>query len=180
MMKLYRCRICGETYLGTEAPSHCPFCGAHRESMVDPATYPADINDIDLTEVERNDVMEAIELERSNARFYLAMAGRDGNATLSSAYKRLAKVEAEHCSLFCKLARVRKPLDLLEPSEADPDWCVNIADSLAREKRAQAFYALVVSRATNERIREVFTAVSAVEADHIELDGLTARMAGCE
>jgi len=29
-MKMYRCRICGETYLGAEAPSHCPFCGAHR------------------------------------------------------------------------------------------------------------------------------------------------------
>ena len=27
-MKLHRCRICGETYLGVERPSHCPFCGA--------------------------------------------------------------------------------------------------------------------------------------------------------
>jgi len=179
-MKLYRCRICGETYLGTEAPGHCPFCGAHREFMIDPADYPADINQVDLTEVERNDVMEAIELERSNARFYLAMSHKEGNEALSSAYKRLSKVEAEHCSLFCKLAGVRRPLDLLEQSDAEDDWCVNIASSLSREQRASAFYALVVSRATNERIREVFAAVSTVEADHIELDALTARMAGCE
>jgi len=179
-MKMHRCRICGETFLGTEAPSHCPFCGAHREFFVDTAEYPEDINHVDLTEVERNDVMEAIELERSNTRFYLAMAQQQDDLKLASAYKRLSKVEAEHCSLFCKLAGVRKPLDLLEPGDAPADWCANIAESRERETRASAFYAKVVSRATNERVREIFAAVSAVEADHIELDGVASAMAGCE
>ncbi|MRR13422.1 ferritin, partial [bacterium] len=32
-LKMYRCRICGETYLGYEAPANCPFCGAHVEFM---------------------------------------------------------------------------------------------------------------------------------------------------
>lgn len=178
-MKMYRCRICGETYLGTEPTSHCPFCGAHRELLVDTLEYPEDINAVDLTEIERNDVMEAIELERSNTRFYLAMAGHRENAKLSSAYKRLAKIEAEHCSVFCKLARVPKPADLMEPSEASGDWCADIEDSLAREQRASRFYAQVVERATNERIREVFAAVSAIEADHIELDNLAKTVADC-
>lgn len=179
-MKMHRCRICGETFLGTEAPSHCPFCGAHRELFVDTASYPEDINAVDLTEVERNDVMEAIELERSNTRFYLAMSQQHDDPKLASAYKRLAKIEAEHCSLFCKLGGVRKPLDLLEPGDAPADWCANIAESREREMRASAFYAKVVTRATNERVREIFSAVSAVEADHIELDALAATMATCE
>ncbi|MDO8987731.1 MAG: ferritin [Coriobacteriia bacterium] len=179
MMKMYRCRICGETFLGSEAPSHCPFCGAHRELFVDTSEYPEDINAVDLTEVERNDLMEAIELELSNTRFYLAMAAYRDDLKLASAYKRLAKIEAEHCSIFCKLASVGKPADLMVPSDAPDDWCANIAESKLRETRASAFYGQVVARATNERIREVFAAVSAIEADHMLLDDLAAEMANC-
>lgn len=178
-MKMYRCRICGETYLGSERPSHCPFCGAHADLIVDTMDYPEDINDADLTEVERGDVMDAIELERANTRFYLGMAGHRDNLKLSSAYKRLAKIEAEHCSVFCKLAKVSKPADLLEPAEASDDWCANIDESLAREQKASKFYAEVSGRATNERIKEVFAAVSAIEADHIEFDGVAKGAAGC-
>lgn len=178
-MKMYRCRICGETYLGSEPPSHCPFCGAHAHLIVDTLDYPEDVNEVDLTEVERNDVLQAIELERANTRFYLAMAAHRDNLKLSSAYKRLAKVEAEHCSVFCKLAGVAKPADLMEPDAASDDWCANIDESLAREQRASRFYAQAGERATNERIREVFAAVSEIEVDHIDLDNLAKEIAGC-
>jgi len=179
-MKMYRCRICGETYLGTQAPSHCPFCGAHEEHIVDTREYPEDINDVDLTEVERADVLEAIQLERGNARFYFGMGRHKADdPKLASAYRRLAKVEAEHAELFCKLAGVPEPDDLTDPEDVSADWCANIEESIAREQRASRFYAEVVQRATNERIKEVFAAVSDVEADHIELDGEAKALAGC-
>jgi rubrerythrin len=169
---MYRCRICGETYLGGEAPSHCPFCGAHRELIVDTADYPEDINAVQLTEVERNDVETAIELERSNTRFYLAMAQRRDNLKLANAYKRLAAIEAEHCSLFCKLAGQPKPADLREPGDELGFWEADIDESARRERRASDLYAEFATRATSERLVEVWTAVSAIEADHIELDAL--------
>ena len=97
---MIRCRICGEVYLGSETPSHCPFCGAHSEHLVASEEYPADINDVRLTVVERADLESAIELERSNTRFYLGMAKHKEDDVLSSAYKRLSKIEAEHCELF--------------------------------------------------------------------------------
>lgn len=178
-MKMYRCRICGETYLGSDKPSHCPFCGAHAHLMVDTVDFPEDINDIDITELERNDIMQAIELERANTRFYLTMAAHRDNLKLSSAYKRLAKIEAEHCSVFCKLAGLPKPADLMDPDIASDDWCANIDESLVREQRASRFYAEVVTRATNDRIKEVFVAVSEIEADHIDLDNLAKEVAGC-
>ncbi len=178
-MKMYRCRICGETYLGAEAPSHCPFCGAHSELIVDTSEYPEDINAVQLTEVERDDLLAAVDLERGNSRFYSAMAQHRDNPKLASAYKRLAKIEAEHCSVFCKLLGQKKPGDLLEPSEASDDWCANIEDSIAREQRASRFYAEVSARATNDRIKEVFAAVSDVEKDHIELDNVAKGVAGC-
>lgn len=171
-LSMYRCRICGETYLGYDAPANCPFCGAHVESMQPTSKYPAGINEVQLTETERADLEASIELERANTRFYLGMAERKDNDTLRSAYKRLARVEAEHCGLFCKLAGVPKPADLAEPGETTGSWLSDIDESLARENRASALYATFSGRATSERLREVWDAVSAVEADHITLDEL--------
>ena len=171
-MKMYRCRICGETYLGSEVPSQCPFCGAHREYFVDAAEYPRDINDVQLTEVERADLETAVELERGNTRFYLGMSGHKDNDALSSAYKRLSRVESEHCSLFCKLLKRAKPEDIATPAETTGSWMGDIEESMRREQKASALYAEFMGRATSERVREVFEAVSAVEADHIELDGV--------
>ncbi|HEX9093090.1 MAG TPA: hypothetical protein VF902_03825 [Coriobacteriia bacterium] len=174
-MKLYRCRICGETYLGYDTPSNCPFCGAHAEYFVMTEDFPEEVNDIQLTEVERADLDSSIEIETSNTRFYLAMAARKDNKKLASAYKRLAKIEAEHCSVFCKLARVPKPADLLEPGEELGDWASDIDESFRRETRATALYAEFAGRATSPRLLEIWSAVSDVEADHIELDGIAKR-----
>jgi rubrerythrin len=171
-MRIYRCRICGETYLGSAAPAMCPFCGAHSEFMIDPAGYPADINDLQLTEIERADLETAIDLELGNARFYLAMSRRDDNVSLASAYKRLAAIETEHCSLFCKIARVPKPADLREPGDELGSWDADIDESARRERRASALYAEFAARATSQRLQEVWAAVSAIEADHIELDAV--------
>jgi rubrerythrin len=171
-MKIYRCRICGETYLGSEAPAMCPFCGAHAELLIDTRDYPDDINDIQPTEVERADLETSIDLELSNTRFYLGMAQRTDNAKLASAYKRLASIESEHCSLFCKLAKVPKPADLREPGDECGNWAADIDESLRRETRASSLYGEFAARATSPRLIEVWKAVSLVEADHIVLDGV--------
>ncbi len=171
-LKMYRCRICGETHLGYENPGTCPFCGAHAEFLGAPEEFDPSVNAIELTEVERADLEASIELEHANTRFYLGMAERKDNDTLRSAYKRLAKVEAEHCSVFCKLAKVAKPADLMAPGETTGSWATDIAESLVRENRASALYAGFATRATNERLREVWNAISDVEADHITLDDL--------
>jgi rubrerythrin len=178
-MKMIRCRICGETYLGTESPTRCPFCGAAELYMVEPDGFSASENVVQLTEIERNDLETAIELERSNTRFYLAMAALAGDEPLASAYKRLSRIEAEHCSLFCKLLGAQKPDDLGTPEGNPAGWCDAIAESAERETRAAGFYAEAAGRATNERIREVLTAVSAVERDHLAFDALAASRAGC-
>lgn len=174
-LKMYRCRICGETYLGYEAPPNCPFCGAAIASLGDTADYSPDINAVFPTETERTDLETSIELERANTRFYLGMAERKDNDTLRSAYKRLARVEAEHCSVFCKLAGVAKPGDLTEPGNTTGAWLTDIEESLRRENRATALYAAFAARATNERLREVWSVIAAVETDHITLDELAKR-----
>jgi len=31
MVRLWRCEICGDPYIGDEAPANCPFCGAKKK-----------------------------------------------------------------------------------------------------------------------------------------------------
>jgi rubrerythrin len=178
-MKMYRCRICGETHLGTVAPTRCPFCGAHDTHIVEGDGFDSAENAVQLTEIERADIERAIEIERSNARFYSAMVGLEGDENLSSAYKRLSRIEAEHCSVFSKLIGSAKPGDLDVPEGETGQWCDAIEESASRERTAARFYAEVAARATNRRVIEVFDALSAIEADHLEFDELAARRAEC-
>lgn len=171
-LRIFRCRICGEVYLGYEAPENCPFCGAHVEFLEAPERYGPDLDTVQVTETERVDLESSIGLETANCRFYLGMAARKDNDTLRATYKRLAKVEAEHCELFCRLAGVDEPADLMTPGETTGSWATDIEESLARENRASALYAVFAERATNDRLREVWSAISAVESDHITLDEL--------
>jgi rubrerythrin len=58
----------------------------------------------------------------------------------------------------------------MEPGETSGDWKTDIEESLGREQRASDLYNQFMARATSERLKEVWGAVSAVETDHIELD----------
>jgi rubrerythrin len=179
-VNFFRCRICGETYLGTKPPSRCPFCGVTEDFFVLTTDYHENGEALILSETETADVLHAIDLERGNARFYRALGGHVDNPKLASGFKRLANIEAEHCSIFCKLAGCPKPVDLLEPSDEHGTWCDGVNESLARELRASNFYAEVAGRARDPRVCEVFLAIGAVERDHIELDGIAAQIASCD
>ena len=74
--------------------------------------------------------------------------------------------------MFCKLAGTPKPADLTEPGETSGDWATDIAESLDRERRASALYAEFATSAVTPRLAEVWAAVSDVERDHIDFDGL--------
>ena len=34
-IRVFRCRICGDPYIGSEAPKQCPFCGAEQRYFVE-------------------------------------------------------------------------------------------------------------------------------------------------
>lgn len=176
-MRMIRCRICGETYLGTDAPSRCPFCGAARHLMVEADHFDERDNIVQLTEAERVDLETAIGLERDNARFYAAVARIEGDRALASAFKRLSAIEAEHCSVFSKLAGEPKPDDLRDPSDAPSTFAEAVAESSERECRARTQYLEAAQRATNRRIQEVFSAIADVENDHLAFDEMAAARA---
>lgn len=168
-MKLFRCRICGDPYLGSAAPSFCPFCGAPEKYMV-PAEEYQDRNLIpDLSLRSRANLEKALALEVSNAGFYFCASACSPEPVSQALFKALAKAEAEHATLICKLLGVPKPEIKPDDKACQKDPRANFAASHEREKRAVAFYSQAAAEALEDRVREVFTALTEIESYHIAL-----------
>ncbi|HPE06313.1 MAG TPA: hypothetical protein PLW50_01175, partial [Smithellaceae bacterium] len=69
MVKLYRCIICGDAYIGASPPANCPFCGAHMEYIVEAKEVVVNF-DVPLSAKDRANAEHALNVEISNATFY--------------------------------------------------------------------------------------------------------------
>lgn len=170
-MKVFKCRICKEGYLGDAPPTHCPFCGAHQQYIVDAAGFY--IPDYSLTEISRHNLHKSLELERYNAEFYFCAADQADNMHDATMFKRLAKIESEHADVITKELKIqsieiRRDLDICSIQNI-----YNLEKSYTLEMLAINHYYEYLSMATEERIIEVFTALVEIENDHLSLtDGM--------
>lgn len=172
MMKVFRCRICGDPYVGYEKPSNCPFCGAHAEFIVDAEEWRDENTGVELGEVSRKNLEKALALEMSNSAFYRCAAEHAIDPTCAAMFKALSKIEAEHATVISKLLSIPKP----DISKVDVH-CMrsdvsNIEESSAREQEASEFYARAAEEAQESRVREVFKALVEIEQDHLKLDAV--------
>jgi rubrerythrin len=169
-MKLWRCVICGDPYLGEEKPKNCPFCGAHERYLVTQEDFEDRTGKVpDLTEVSEKNLEAALQLEVGNAEFYACASRKANTDEMKNLFKALSKVESEHASVICKALGIKKPpidMDTDECSTKDTD---NLKESHAREDRAIHRYAEFLSQATEPRVVEIFSAFIAVESDHLAL-----------
>jgi len=170
-MKFYRCLICGDPYMGKEKPSNCPFCGASEEYLVDAADWIDENESLgELSDVSRKNLEEALQLEVNNAPFYRDAMARTKNIELQGIFKNLAKIEAEHASTIKKILKVELPLPDADKEVATDDDRENIEAAHEREVSATAFYAKSATEAVEERVKKVFTALTSIESDHIDLE----------
>ena len=103
-VNVFRSRICGDPYIGTEAPSRCPFCGAKTNYFIEAAKWDTSEFEVDLSEKTRLNLEAALELEINNAGFYecaLNKAKAQGDEYYIAKFKALKKIEAEHASAIC-------------------------------------------------------------------------------
>ena len=169
-MKLWRCKICGDPYLGEEKPRNCPFCGAQERHLVSQEDYEDRTGLVpDLTEVSKKNLEAALQLEIGNTEFYACASRNAETDETKNLFKALKKVESEHADLLCKALGIKKP-----PINEDLDECQakdidNLNESHMREDRAIHKYAEFLSQATEPRVIEVFSAIIAVESDHLSL-----------
>jgi rubrerythrin len=168
-LKLFRCRICGDPYLGSEPPSFCPFCGAPQRYLQPAAEY-VDRNDVpNLSARSRANLEKALDLEVRNAAFYMCASNCAPDPLDKAMFKALWRTEAEHASLICKLLKVAKPEIKPDTQACLKDPKANFAAAQEHEQSAVAFYSQSASEATEDRIKEVFTALTEVETYHIAL-----------
>ena len=167
-MKVFICRICGEVYLGESIPPSCPFCGVMNKFLVLGHVWKDENIGVELTEVSKKNLEEALVIELSNTAFYKCIAKSSDNTEIAKTFKSLSKVEKEHAEVFTKLLGINL-VETVESCEAsDPiEW---IKESTEREDRAVKFYAKAVAEATEPRVKEVFQAIMQVEQTHQELD----------
>jgi rubrerythrin len=166
MVKLWRCEICGDPYIGEEPPANCPFCGAHRKYIKE--AKEARVNfDVQLSEKDKANSEHALQVEISNAAFYFCAAEKTEDEEGKLLFKALGKIEAEHASVWKKILKldsIPKGDDTCHTSNKE-----NLEESHTRETRAIEFYRKAAAESENERVRQIFEAFVEVETDHLQL-----------
>jgi rubrerythrin len=169
-ISVLRCRICHEPYIGVEAPSRCPFCGAPKRYFImaskwDWGPYNIQIGDISKTNLER-----ALKLELDNTAFYrcaMKVAQKTGDDYGYAKFKALMKVEKEHAEAICKALRIPEPeYDDIGCSDS---FLENTKEGWEREDRAIKAYAKFSEEAPEPLLKEFFSVLVEIEKDHLEL-----------
>ncbi len=167
--KLWRCKICGDPYIGVAPPNRCPFCGAYEKFMVEAKDWKETF-DVELNEKDKANAEKALEVEISNAQFYLCATEKTDDEEGKQLFKALAKVETEHAAVWRKILKLGKE-SITKSDECSSANMNNLKESHAREERAIEFYKQAAKDSENERVRQIFAAFVQVETDHLNLSG---------
>ena len=169
-LKVYRCRICGDPYIGLEAPTQCPFCGAPQRFFVEARDWNPDEFNVTLSEISKKNLKAALKLELDNTAFYDCAknaADKAGDHYSLAKFKALMKVEREHASAISKFLKISRPE--LEKQACNADSKANSKEGWQREDRAIKAYAKFKDEATEPRLKEFFGALVEIETDHLDL-----------
>ena len=166
MVKLWRCEICGDPYVGDEPPSNCPFCGAHRKYIKEAKAAQVSF-DVNLNAEDKANAEHALQVEVSNSSFYFCAMKKTDDDEGKLLFKALGKVEAEHAAIWRKILKLNGVPPANETCfEENSD---NLQESHNRETRAIEFYAKAAAESQNARLKEIFTALVEIETDHLHL-----------
>ena len=166
-IKLFRCKVCGDPYIGEATPSRCPFCGAMECHLVEAKDYHETF-DVELNEKDLANAKKALEVEVSNSAFYFCAAEKTDNEEGKLLFKALGKVEKEHASIWKKILKLEK-VDIPKSGECSTANKENLRESHEREDKAIKFYAAAAAESENNRVRDIFKALVEVETDHLRL-----------
>lgn len=169
-VKVFRCRICGDPYIGIEAPAQCPFCGASQRFFIEADDWNPHEFNVNLSDISRRNLEVALQLELDNAAFYDCAknaAEKIGDHYSFAEFKALMKVEREHASAISKFLKISRPE--LEKQACNANALANTKEGWERENRAIKAYGKFRDEATEPRLKEFFGALVEIETDHLDL-----------
>lgn len=167
-MKTFICEICGDAYLGEEAPKNCPFCGA-RHPFIKEGKIAKPVTEVggQLSDITRHNLEQTLELEMRANAIYTCMAGKAPSYEIMKMYKRLAKVELEHAIICTKLLAIEMP-NIGSEICSDKD-IENFEKTIELEDHASSLYREFAKTSTETHVKIMFTALTQAEEDHIKL-----------
>lgn len=168
MLQLFRCRICGDPYLGVDKPTRCPFCGAPLQYLKTDAEWTP-IEYPELTPVSKANLEYTLGIEVSNSTFYKYASQNIADPRWKAIFKALSKIEGEHADLVAKQLKVSVPEPEADDMHSLSDLEVIKEKAHAREVRATEHYKKSLAEATEPRVQEVFEALQMIESEHIDL-----------
>lgn len=170
MFMPYRCRLCGETYLGEAVPDRCPYCGAAGRQMVPAAEWSFIAAEVVKDPATLDLCRQALDLEISNASFYQKARHTAELAVNSAIFARLSKQELEHAEAFARLLGQQVPP--LRDENAPADDGEKFAEAHRREIRALKLYQDAANRATPQNVQELFRVLSEIELEHLRVSNV--------
>lgn len=169
MMKPWRCRVCGETYLGEQPPDRCPYCGAAGDKLV-PAAQWVGYGKVDMDPETYEMCKTAVGFEVSNLTFYRCCAAKAEHQFNEAIFKRLMKQELEHAELFARLMGTSVPA-FTEESCPDGD-ADKFGEAHVREQRAIKFYLESARKSKVAKVQEAFWAIADIEIEHLQISNI--------
>jgi rubrerythrin len=169
-IRVFRCKICRDPYIGESPPSRCPFCGARDCYFIaaeewDPSEYV-----FKISEISKNNLVAALKLELDNTAFYLCAMNaseENGDEYGYAEFKALKKVENEHADAILKFLKIKKPD--LENITCSKDFKRNSKEGWEREDRAIKAYAKFAKQAPEKQLKQFFESLVEIESDHLDL-----------
>jgi rubrerythrin/rubredoxin len=166
-IKLWRCKICGDPYIGVAPPTRCPFCGAYEKFIVEAKDWKETF-DVELNDKDLGNARHALEVEISNAQFYFCASKKTDDEEGKQLFKALGRVEAEHAAIWKKILKMDK-IEIPEYDKCSTSNMDNLKESHEREERAIKFYREAAKESENQRVKQIFGALVQVETDHLKL-----------
>ncbi len=169
MVMVFRCTICGEASLAEKKSTHCPFCGAHRQWLVEADDYIEPVVP-ELSEVSRKNLEFTYDLEIKASKIYQCIRKKTGDQFILAMFKAIAKVELEHAEVVGKLIGKEPDCEIAfieKLCTQDRDESLHKTEKL--EGDAIKHYKKFLGEATESRVRDIFQALIEVENDHLEL-----------
>ena len=166
-MKVWRCKICGDSFVGTRRPSNCPFCGA-REKFVLLASDWKTSEGISSSESTKEIMEQALGMELSKAAFYACAADKADGGLGFAVFDALSREHGKHALVM------RRGLGLPRPSTGGQGTChetteANLEEACERQRNAVTFYERAWEKLSEPAVQEVFSAVAEIEVDQLTL-----------
>ena len=167
MTKLYVCKICGEPYLGGEAPDDCPFCGAPKNYLKSVEEF-SPLWKTELDEQEKKDMQETLKLEINATALYLDVAEKNEKySEQNRLFKQLARTEKEHAEIAAKFLNIDLPEIVGEKSKQDINKDLERTKEL--ESHAVELYNKFLQNAKSENLKNFYIALIHAEQGHFDI-----------